>query len=606
MTRPRRSGRTALVLLTGTALSVAPACQCEKEKPYTPYTIPSALPPSTAAPDAGEDSAEAADAATSPSFAARPAEAAPPRAKQWKLGARTLQAPADRVFERGLQHDFDQDGTADVVAWLVRAEPDARVPAGELWWYPGQGDPKALAPLPGFVPSGPGCTLKTTLTQTGPQTVTLDARGECGGSMTARTATRGLSVVSPLAPSPVVLTLRLAEAGPGEKVEVAVDSSDRDADGRDDVNFTFTLQADGSERPATAPLGFFARPSGALREAGQPGNTLARRASTEVVRAKSKKSAASARDGVANLRRLMSFLCAEGAVPRLFDANGSPLRCGDLSTTADRLVEAEVQAALVQDDVREALAALGRGEWYFEKLSDAQRKALTRLIEKAVVKVTPEELPSPPVRAVTRGGQPRYSPLAFEESSALLMQTPHGLIRSVPGSEEPPALQDPAVTPAWPLEVRSPSGKRWTGEAHACDRSELLLTYSGMAAEPTRLLAARPGPCDRPTSVPSPPSAALGFTDRGLEAIVAGSLVGALTPASEAPLRPRVWGSPRSPDGRHLVAATGLGLLVTGGPRPELWTAPEGAQLAECAVSPGATLVACVDGTRIRVFRRPR
>src|SRR5690606_40566938 len=65
---------------------------------------------------------------------------------------------------------------------------------------------------------------------------------------------------------------------------------------------------------------------------------------------------------------------------------------------------------------------------------------------------------------------------------------------------------------------------------------------------------------------------------------------------SEAVLRPRVVGSPRSPDGRLLVAPSPLGLYVSRSPKPELWSigSTDWTTLSDCAVANDAAAIACV------------
>jgi hypothetical protein len=88
-----------------------------------------------------------------------------------------------------------------------------------------------------------------------------------------------------------------------------------------------------------------------------------------------------------------------------------------------------------------------------------------------------------------------------------------------------------------------------------------------------------------------------------LEAVVAGSLVGEPTAEPVAPPP----GSPRSPDGKLLVAVTPLGLIVTGREPPELWQAAElgsFSEVTDCVLAPDATAIACIQAGHVVLLRR--
>jgi hypothetical protein len=173
-------------------------------------------------------------------------------------------------------------------------------------------------------------------------------------------------------------------------------------------------------------------------------------------------------------------------------------------------------------------------------------------------------------------------------------------------ADGPEAAAEDAAARA-PLEVRTVSGTQWLGIAHACDRNELLLTTSAEPV-PTSLLAARPGACRGGAAPRMPAPAPLAVKSEGIEALIALGHVGPKTSLAEAVLRPHVAGTPRSPDGRRLVAPTPLGLLVTGGDKPELWRAdglPEWTALSDCAVANDARALACVAAGRVLWIPRP-
>src|SRR5690606_12139699 len=388
--------RTALGLAVATSSALLASCQgCEEERPYTPFTV--------SVPEAATTDAEAAagpDAASSPaaeadagSFVRQKSVKAPPGARSWQLEGRDLQAPDGRVFERALLADFDADGEPEAVAWLAPADDRARTSPGELWLYRTSGNPpgmarekpRHLATLPGFVPTGPTCRLSPELTRTGRKTVTLDVRSTCEADLVERSPVRALLVVAPLAEQPIVLGLRVAEPAPGERLSLDVDTSDRDDDQRDDVRLRISLQAVGSERPATADVVWFDRAAGIARDPEQPGRSLAKQASLEAVRSTGKKTSQSVPDAVSNLRRLLGTLCAEGGVPRIFDADGTPLRCGDLQITVNRLALAEVQAHVTARRPLDAVSAAIRADWYLQANNEPEklRAALAPVLDQS-------------------------------------------------------------------------------------------------------------------------------------------------------------------------------------------------------------------------------
>jgi hypothetical protein len=602
--------RPSIALLATLCLPLFAGCRCGESKPYTPFGVASSSTPSASPPASVVE--EPDSAAPAPSFAGKSATAAPPGATRWQLGALALVAPAGRAFERGLAADFDADGKDEAVTWSVPAQPGAAGAPGELWLHRATGAPKKLLALPGFVPAGPSCRLESTLAQTGPKSVTLDVAARCDSPLLARSPQRAVVIVAPLAERPALLTLRLADAAPGESLKVSVDSTDRDGDGSEDIRFRLTVAAPGSQRDATADLTWFERAAGVARDAIEPTGSIGRSASLALARSNNKQTAESAAEIVASTRRLMSSVCAEGGAPRLFDADGSPFICGRLGVAVDRLALAEVRAAIVRGDPLAALGAISRDGWYFGKASEPIAKEMQKLVLTASERV---EITAP-IKLETRPAPepdgPRFSPLAFEASGALLIQTSTGVVRvSSAGSEEALPEGGPAV---WPLEVRSAEGARWSGLAHACDRNELLLTIEAPAGAPaaapfvSSLLAARPGTCRGGAAPKLAKPAPLAWKPGAIEALVAVGHVGPKTSSAEAAMRPQPPGTPRSPDGRLLVTPTALGLLVVGGKKPELWQSPalpEWTTLSDCAVANDARAVACISGDRALLLRRP-
>jgi hypothetical protein len=553
---------------------------CGEDKPYTPFGVTSSLPQALPAPSSS------AAALASAAEGARPAEKAllaPLNSKLWQLEGSELTAPEGFVFQQALRADFDGDGHVEAVAWLTADPRDAgATPPGELWLFPSAGEAKRLAGLPGFVPTGPNCTLTTALSRTGPRTLTFDTRSDCSGMLIARSPVRALVVIAPLAARPEVLTLRVAAAAPGETLELVSTSDDRDGDGRDDVTLGVAVGVSGGVR-FQAPLAWLDRAVGPARDTAEPRATLEKLAASEAARAKNKKFADGVLQNVAGIRRLMGTLCAEGATARLFDNDGAPLACGSLAPVVDSLASAEIGAELARGRVLEAFGALARDGWYFGKTSAAARKRLERSLLDAVEPKAARVTPLAP-RPIT-SPSPRFSPLGFDATSALLLATPQGVVRFQPDGSAPVAL-DGAM--AHSLEVRL-DGARFQGVAYACDRSETTLLFDGKSPLFTRLLAPRPGACGRATFEAFPAIAPVAADAAAVSALVGGSLVG------EVPGAPP--GSPRSPDGRWLIVPTAFGLLVSG-PAQRLFNLGTGVErplaLTDCVVANDGLRAACI------------
>lgn len=595
---------------------------CGKDKPYTPFGVASGSPaPSASAPeDAG--AAEPDARAERPRFVPRMATTTPERATRFTFDGREVEAPAGRAFERGLSADFDGDGAKEVVSWTVPLTASPQASPGELWLHPAKGAAKKLGELPGFVPTGPACKLVPALAQTGPKSVTLDVTGVCSTTLLERAPARGLVVVAPLAERPVVLTLRAAYPAKNEPFELEVDSADRDGDGRDDVRLVVTQKpvcriapqsvpsgcpTDKEDKSASAQVIWFDRAQGASRDATEPAASLGLLAQVELSRSKKKGAGALVSKGVAQVRRLTTTLCAEGSTARVFEAEGAMLRCAPLVTLAERLLTAEVQAALADKDALAALAALERDGWYFGRASDKRKAELEKSVLAEAVGVEPKET-SPKLEVAARPGTPRLSPLAFEATGALLAQTPSGLVRvSEAGTTE--AVDADSGLAAWPLVFSTKNGRRLENLVFPCDRSDVhpYLVEIGrpyVAVAPTSLLAPRPGACGGGGKLPTPSVVVLGEKDDLPALLVGGQSLGPHLGRAELALRPRVLGGPSSPDGRVYVVPTSRGLWLEGPDKPELWKVSDPRSLGDCTAADGGKAVACVAGTAVKIFRK--
>jgi hypothetical protein len=610
------SALSRFAFLSGALCGFSGCNGCGSEKPYTPFGVASAAPSASAEPLASaalDPSAAPANSANS-GFAPRKAELVPGAPRAWQGSGLSLISPEERAFAQVLPADFDGDQKPDAIAWLVPDRTAKDAPPGELWYFPNGAPGRKLSALPGFIPNSPDCPLSVTLSQTGPHSATLDATATCQGTLIARAPTRGIVVVSPSVERPVLLTLRGAAAAPNESLNLSVDSSDQDQDGRDDVRVTVSVGALGSSEAMSADLAWLDRAAGVSRAASEPAQSLTRLAARVAARARGRHGTHSP-DRVGNVIRLLSSLCAESGVARVFDEDGTPFRCGDLTHVIDPLLGSDVESALMQGDVLEAFAVLARDGWYFTKLSATQRKNLERTALRAVTRFDASEAfaarAQPSVPRV-----PHYSPLWFEPDAGLLVRTEAGVTRISPDRATETALAADAGAPSWPLELVSGNGVQVTGTSHACDRSELLFNASDanhklLPPFTTRLLAARPASCAGRGNGPNVTLTPLAFDGSTLDALVAGSHLDTSPSGAKLPLGLPSLGTPRSPDGRVLVLATPLGLLLTGD-RKELWQLDKlqahanASKLTDCVVANDARAVACIDAGRAVVFEHPR
>jgi hypothetical protein len=381
----RAEGRLWAALLL--PLSLAACNGCQKEKPYNPFGV------TTAVPSTDESAVPAAPSAPAAQTKFSPALVAPAGSRKLRMGELTLDAPARYLFDRALV--LGEGETQLAVAW-VKAEPEAHdVPPGLLMAYDAAGKPRQVMAQPSFVPIAPGCTHATRLVQTGSHSVLVDTTATCPPGMMARVPVEAVSVVAPASDRPEILTLRVTAPAPGEALGIEEDSSDRDGDGREDVKLVFTLTGpEGSK--ASATLAFVDRAAGVSRDAAEPRASLA--LATKALFAKTTPATSGEVDAT---RRLLGTLCAEGATPRVFDAEGSPLRCGDLGSTVDALARADVLSRLAAKDALGAVSVLTRSDWYFKKLSPDAEKAITKELWPSHP-VPPRSRPNPrPARART-------------------------------------------------------------------------------------------------------------------------------------------------------------------------------------------------------------
>jgi hypothetical protein len=566
---------------------------CEEERPYTPFQISSSGSPSASVPVAASTGAVAIDSGRA--FAPSEALTAVGEARRlWTLNGLRLTAPNGQELDRGFVADLDGDGAREAVVWTSPAKATDSERAA-LWLFRQSTKPLKVAEVPAFVPAGPDCELQVRLWHSGPHTATLEAKAACASPLIPRSPIGAVVVVEPLSERPIVFTLRLAEAAPGERLATTVDTMDRDGDGRDDVRVQFELSAREGDRPAAAPFLWLDRAAGLARDPAEPGKAFRDIGSVEMVRAKGLQTSRQVRGHVENAIRLFASICSEGAVPRVFDADGGALPCGELSQAFEWYAEAQLLAAVTMKDPLDALAVLVRDGWYHRRMSDKAHRRMLEALRASVpsVRATAQVLD---LAARQRGSEPRQNPVRFETDGTLLVMTTTGIERfDTEGASLGSAEEE--VDP-WPLTVIGPEGNRWVGLSFPCDRNEASLLTTApdgapLPSVPTTLLAPRPGGCGRGTfPEPGPPSP-LTWTAQSHQVLVAGGVVAPLGESDDP-----------GKDARFALA-TPFGLYVTGGAGPTLWDVPDAQTFGQCTVSADGRRVACAtDQGKVRLISK--
>jgi hypothetical protein len=517
-------------------------------------------------------------------------------ASHWQLAGTEITAPERRSFSLGLARDLDADGKVERVVWTL---PLSGSGPGELWLYPASGPARKLASAPAFLPSSADCHQDTKLSQSGPRSVSVDITARCTSKHADRTVTRALVTVAPLDAQPQARVLRLAQSAFGDPFEISA-SDDRTTLRQLPPCRSAAPEAscnpDPSERAVSVTL-------------EDPSAGFSRLASETLARSNSKKTSREVAGAVRAIRRLAATVCTEAGAPRIWKADGSAFSCSPLAATADRLLTAEVQAALQLSDVPGAIAALDRDGWYWEPVSEERRAALTQSIVATTAKLDVPKLVTPKLETIARSDKPRWSPLAFEADGALLVLTQRGVAKLAAPDAEPEILKAGSDPAPWPLDVRSPSGILLQKATQSCDRNDVALEFLDMSGKPVPrprlpLLAAHPAACTG--KAPRLLVVPIGWKNDTLELAIGGAHLG---PASTASVgEDRTFGAPGSPDGHHLVLPTSLGLLVISQGKAELWRGDaigDARRLSDCVVANGARAVACVEGRSVRIAVRP-
>jgi hypothetical protein len=588
---------------------------CHENHPYVPYSVGSSETgdaSTSLVTAAGTDGGLAVDAGAP--FAGLEGVSAPPGLVQWTIDGVTLRAPDGCVFVEARTGDVDGDGHPDAFALVGPPRDGGDAFADRVVFYRGLGsaeplDAAAAFPSPIHAPADASCAPIARLVSAGTASVFAEIGAHCTGA-TPRGPDRWVAVVSAGSAPQVRIAATIADPPGAPGLAVDADVSDRDHDGRSDVALRVTLvpgdAIPASARPLAATLAWVDRPAGLSGDGAATESSFAAMSSWAAARAARAKDAAEVPAYVAGIRALWRAVCADGGSPRVVAVTGT----GTVTCGSGRALEeaglADVHAyAALGDAVRAALA--------FDR---AERPPATRTPSRATEAqkwiasvATPASVrlfravAAVPIALSVR--EPSWGPLAFEPSGKLLVKTRAGVVRVDPdlGDEV-----DAGVAP-WKSAVTSPDGiAQWIEAYDPCDGLPLRATFTlsgGRDERDLELPIAPPlsGRCAGARGAPAR-TTPIAWGPAGLEAIVAGELVAvAADLAHGAPLagllgQPYTPGSPRSPDGKAYVLATGAGLLIRSADHTRLLRASEidgtyGDQQG-CAVSNDMTHVACV------------
>ncbi len=602
----------ALGLILASSLPLTSCDGCRRDHPFIPFLVASTSAPTPTGPSGTAGALLDTASPTPVPSAAYPIEGErlPADSRQVKVGVRQIEAPRSAVFESILRSDWNGDGVLDAVALLRSTAPDAPS-VGAIYFYDGRGDVKRLSDLPGWLPSHKDCTWQPRLQQVGANTAAIDLHLSCAMPMPSRSATRYLALVAPTRSEPLLATWRLAESAPDERFDVTLSGADRDGDGKDDATLKVSLMHVPTKHEVFSEFAWLDRTAGISREPGHFASSLGSTLASIEKQAQNRKSAAEALERSAAVWRLLASACAESATARLFRADGAAMACESLAPVVERLIGAEVRAALSQNDVLRTAFAITRSEFLFGVRPSAANLAnWLKALRKSMALVESIEIVTSETRPVLPRSNVHFSPLHYDMDGTLLVQTPHGVVHAQPNGQEASQDDASAALATWPLAVSSP-GRSLESVLAACDRSELLVLYKGADGRllqpiPTQFLAPRPGVCAGAASVNwrvSPIS--LTDEDPLPVALVEGACIA--SSSAESCLKPTalgkvVVGSPRSPDGRRLVAATGVGLVSMGGPKPELWAGDSlgnPVTLSDCVIDNSGDHIACIRATKL-------
>lgn len=592
-----------------TALAALTGCDsCERDRPYTPFPVDATATSAPSAPSGAPSAAASVQQqpAVSASASALGSRKLEPPSGRFSVGGRQIELAKEWQAERVLEFPSQEPSQPDALVWVTPTDPERwNGPMGELRWFPLGSDPTRVLELPAFVPTGPGCMQDLRLARLSETTILLDVHARCERSLPQRTPNRAVALLG-MNPTPsFLLGLRIAEPAADETFVVSAASADRDGDGREDPSLQFELGVLSTQARANASLGWLDRAAGPSIDEGYFAAALDPKLRSWEQSLKKRAEIPGVRTQTAALRRLLSSLCQQSTVPRVFDWQGEPLRCPSIQQVAIKLARLDVSAALGQGDPLEAAHAAQFAATWLGGLPKSESEGLRRRIAKALKSVKAERI-AHGVRAVAppADGSVRYSPLRFEPEGTLLVQIEPTKLTRIDLQGTATNLDAEADVRPWPLSVTAPNGRRWLQVIPSCDRSELALALNGadgalLPLAPTRLLAPRPGVCRNPTAWPFK-VAPIDWQNESPTALIDGACwSGSMAQPCPAPAKLGAYipGAPRSPDGNRLVANTPIGPVVLGGSKPELWASAEPLDGAwrDCVVANEARAIACIN-----------
>jgi len=607
--------RAAVLLAVASALA---GCRgCHEGHPYVPYVIEPSGSPAAGGADAGPPPALGSGAtpdAGRTAFVPVPATVAPVGSSRWSLEGLTLQAPDGKVVVSAVVRDFDGDGIKD--AFAVLRATDGAGPA-ELAYYRGAEHADALQGPALFAPpenqaSEPGCAAVDRLMAIGPRSILAELGTAPCLAHASGTPDRWVAIVQGGVQARVALALTIVDPPGAGTLSVDGDTADRDGDQLDDVAIRMTLEGGGPVEPLPrvgANFAWLDRSAGLSRDLGTTESSFASLAATAAARAVRHKDAAGVPAYAAQVRALWRAVCAEGGAPRVSGVGTGPIPCG-VNRSLETLGLAEAHAYATAGDPLRAALAVDR----VARSSPGHPSARLSEAQKWIAQVAPvaNALALRAVSAVpivTGGRDLAWGSLAFEPSGKLLVRTRAGVVRVDPDAGDESAADGVAD---WKPAVTSPDGAmRWIETYDPCDGLSLRAALAPTNVDELHEVALPVAPLGercvgsrgaRATTLP------IAWGTRGIEAIVEGEPVVISPDLAHASLhgmsfdQPAAPGGPRSPDGSVLVVATVSGLLVRSAAHARLFRAPEldgtyGEQ-RDCAVSSGATHVACVRAGR--------
>lgn len=574
---------------------------CQEDRPYTPFQVATSLPEAPAAP-----SADSVGAQTQPSRSE--GRLAPTGRSSWVWDTQELRALPGLVFSSGIE--VGEQDEKITLAWLIpekSGDSEGRRAAG-LYRFDQAGAVQgpALSSLPPGLPSGDDCAYATQLQQTGRSTVTSRLTVRCQERSLSQTPTQSISVLDPRAARPQLIEVLLAEPAPGERLQVDVHSDDVDGDSRDDVELSVTLTSPQGAQESL-PIRWLNRPAGASRQANTPLDALARRVSALSTQAVQKAHRAKVPDQVDALRRLLSSLCDELGTARITVAPSSKLQCGKIGPSLAQLVQVTVQAHLGNKDVARAVGEAVRFDWFSQKPSEAERKALQQLIQPRLNKLPGKQLARFDVK-LDLAQTTAASPLHFDASGQLWGQFLDGKVRRLTLSGDPPLTAPkpvdedsdpsqlqatpPIVAPTWDRQPKGPGGRFVTALVASCERSEVQLAFGradGVALPPVAigLLAPRPGNC-REFSGKNLQGQVLGWRAGQVAVLIGGEIFSS--------------GGPTHGFDESVAFGSPFGIIVQQGAKLDVVEVERGIDHRLCVVSMARGKLACLQGDSVFVY----